>query len=280
MGSIREFSLEKYRKYNIDLKNLSDIELFNHFISAQHEARLFGDTHTTSDYLSMRYLRGNGIEVGAGLNPTSLYGNANAECYDYDEAEIFGGLTDLGNSKELQVSVDCPVFLANFSSQYDFVIASHVLEHADSFIYAFDNLTNLVRDGGYIYIVLPDITYLDDANWLNRFDFEHHKVEYKDRFYFRELHDRCVIDAGFKIDAANEKSNKNEILKISNNERSTKLTSIPDHLRYAYHKHNYTYAEWICIFQKTVEFLENKVSIVDVRFGAERLDCHFIFRKP
>ena len=86
-----DFSIDLYRSYNIDLAHLSDEALFAHFLANQGDRRIYAKTDSTIDFLSMRWLRGNGLEVGAGAHPTPLYGNARASLSDCDDSYAFGG---------------------------------------------------------------------------------------------------------------------------------------------------------------------------------------------
>ena len=81
-----------YRAGNLDLAHgASDADLRRHFEQHGHpEPRLFGRTETTSDYLSMKWLRGQGIEIGAGRYPTGPFGEAAAINADIDGGDVFG----------------------------------------------------------------------------------------------------------------------------------------------------------------------------------------------
>ncbi|SRR6266404_54356 len=86
-----EFSPDVYRNYNLDLRHLTDSELREHFQKYPHERRIYG-TSTTVETLSMRWLRGNGVEVGAGAKPTPLLGDARVQMCDCDGTLVFGGI--------------------------------------------------------------------------------------------------------------------------------------------------------------------------------------------
>lgn len=63
------FLAEIYRGHSLDLREMNDFELKRHFEVSQHEPRIFALTRTTSEFMSMRWLRGSGLEVGAGAYP-------------------------------------------------------------------------------------------------------------------------------------------------------------------------------------------------------------------
>jgi len=154
------FSADVYRASNLDLRGMSDAQLRAHFAASRHEPRLFGPTPDTVNFMSMRWLRGRGVEVGAGGSPTPLYGPTTTLQADCDPGLAFGGRT-----LDMPGSIDDPRFAQQAEGRFDFSIASHVLEHADSFIRSVDNLVTLVRPGGVAYIVLPDIAFLDGLSF-------------------------------------------------------------------------------------------------------------------
>jgi hypothetical protein len=148
------FSPATYRAYNLDLRHMSDAELRAHFAANAQEARIFGPTADTVHFMSMRWLRGRGLEVGAGGSPTPLYGPTTALQADCDSQLVFGGQV-----LDLSCSIDDPRFVAQAEGRFDFSIASHVLEHADSFVRAVDNLVYLVHQQGVANCVLADTSY-------------------------------------------------------------------------------------------------------------------------
>jgi SAM-dependent methyltransferase len=261
------FSAAVYRKYNLDLRHLTDRELLEHFQKYPHERRIYGDTSTTVEIISMRWLRGNGVEVGAGANPTPLFGNARAQMSDCDETLAFGG-----NGIDVKYSVDDPEFSRKNRARYDFAIASHVLEHADSFLRGVENLLLVTRAGGVVYIVLPDINFLLDKNWLPKFDFEHHIAEYQEPLMYAALHDRLYISgSGEGI------LHPNEVAVLSKEYQAAVLGGqIPTNQRFLHHKHNYGFNDWLEIFQQMQKFFSGRFLFLDVRYGHERSDCHFV----
>ncbi len=128
-----------------------------------------------------------GIEIGAGRFPTELFGDAAAINADIDSGDLFG--TD---AVKHRLSIDDPVPAA-LQGRFDFVIASHVLEHADGIIRAVENLLDLSRPDGTIYIVVPDIRFLIDAAWMPYFDLAHHADEYRNPGKYNAMHDQIVL---------------------------------------------------------------------------------------
>lgn len=264
------FSKDIYRAYNIDLQSLSDSELIAHFENSLHERRIYGDTKTTTQLLSMRWLRGSGIEIGAGRYPTLLYGDAKATMADCDEKSAYGT-----KSVELKFSIEDRDFSQKNRGRFDFIIASHVLEHADSFLRAIENLLTIIKVGGIIYMVLPDIRFLLDKNWLPNFNFKHHVLEYDNPSLFNYMHDELFLNGvGDGIKQLCCHADLTEDYKVAVNNRK-----IPPELRYIHHKHNYEFNDWVNLISKTQRFFANQYKICDIRYGHERQDCHFILER-
>ena len=82
-----------YRNHSLDLSALclSDEDLAAHFYRFGHrEPRVFGATNSSAEYLAMKWLRGRGLEIGAGRFPTKLFGSAVCEYADVEGGEAFG----------------------------------------------------------------------------------------------------------------------------------------------------------------------------------------------
>ena len=264
------FSPETYRAYNLDLRELGADLLRLHFETHQYEARIYGAVRTTSEFMSMRWLRGSGMEVGAGGHPTKLFGNATAMMNDCDPDLVFGG-----EKLDFKASVDDEKFSYGIEKRFDFTIASHVLEHADSFLRAIKNLIDVTKKGGFIYLVLPDIEFIHDNPWMPRFDIEHHIAEFSNPLKHADLHDTAYINGtsnGIGID-----ENAHATLSKTYTE-AVIAGKIPSELRFVHHKHNYSFEDWTKLFFECKNFLSYSFNIVDIRYGYERMDCHYILR--
>jgi SAM-dependent methyltransferase len=205
------------------LQGLSDVELLKHFENYSHERRIYGMTQSTTQLLSMRWLRGKGIEIGAGRYKTPLYGNADSLIADCNEESVYGT-----KAVELEFSIEDRNFSNNHKGRFDFVIASHVLEHTDSLLRSLENLLAIAKFGGIVYIVLPDIRFLIDNNWMPNFDFNHHVLEYENPKIFNYLHDELFIDGlGGDLDQLNSHADLDESYKAALISRN-----IPSEMRY------------------------------------------------
>jgi SAM-dependent methyltransferase len=189
---------------------------------------------------------------------------------DCDEGLVYGG-SEITYLK----SLDAKDFSDGHQDKFDFVIASHVLEHCDSFIRAIDNLISIIKKNGFIYIVLPNIKFLNDVNFIDNFDFEHHKEEFEEPLKYVDLHDKAYIAA-----SVNSIEDENPHVFISESYRSALRSGvIPQSMRFMSHKHNYDFEGWINLMRDCQKFLGSKFSLVDLRYGHLRNDCHFIIQK-
>lgn len=267
-----DFSLDLYRSHNLDIANLSDESLFAHFLRNLGDRRIYAKTEKTVEFLSMRWLRGDGIEIGAGVRPTPLYGNARTSLSDCDNSHIFGG-----DTVDITGFIDGPDFWREHQDKYDFSIASHVLEHVDSFLQAVDNLIKITRSDGIIYITLPDINFLRDKEWIPYYDFEHHIEEYSHPHYNTELHDNAFIEYIKSCD--NNKAKESIHAHISDQYLDrVRRGNITSSERFMHHKHSYDFNGWLDILYKSKTFFSNKLQFVDAQYGHERMDCHFVFQ--
>lgn len=275
-----------YRNHSLDLSalDLSDEDLAAHFYSFGHrEPRVFGRTNSSAEYLAMKWLRGRGLEIGAGRFPTKLFGSAVCEYADVDGGEAFG-TQELGH----RLSIDCRI-PDKLIGGFDFVIGSHVLEHADGVIQSISNCLDAVKPGGIVYIVVPDRDCLEDAKWMPIYSFDHHVAE----FHQPGLNDCYHDELAFTHMRANahtlghdpESGASQDDLVPSGgqiNVRDLRLlldSGTSGTHRFMLHKHTYDFDGWASLFVDVQRFLKRRFSISEMRYGMERFDCHFVFRR-
>jgi SAM-dependent methyltransferase len=265
-----EVNLSVYRAQNLDLRDagLTDAELRSHFVEhGAHDRRTYAATSSNVEALSMRWLRGRGLEIGAGSFPTPLFGGAAATYADIDADLMFGG-----EAVSYRFAIDGDDIPGELAARFDFVIASHVLEHCDSFLRAIRNLCALARPGGIVYLVLPDIGYLGDVRWIPNFDFAHHIEEFGDKLIHAELHDQIYLDV-----VQPNLVFRNQFLNCSESYlEELRVGKISQPNRFIHHKHNYCYGDWVELMVRTHEFFGKVFALKDSRFASERCDCHFI----
>ncbi len=129
-----------------------------------------GDLATFREDLARRYLRGDGIEIGALHRPLRLPPEARVRYVDImtrDELLATHSSEVYGNPRwvvETDV-VDDGERLTNFADRsVDFVVANHMLEHTEDPILALSHLLRTLRPGGVLYLTLPDARQTFDAS--------------------------------------------------------------------------------------------------------------------
>lgn len=266
------FSPVLYKAFNMDLSALDEQALIEHFVSHPHERRVFGPTAGTVEFLSMRWLRGQGIEVGAGNRPTPLFGQAAAVLDDRDEALVFGGQAD---RTAFRGAIDGPDFSVGRLACFDFLVASHVLEHCDSFIRALKNALDVLVPGGVMYLVLPDINFLHDKDFIPFHAFDHHIEDFMDPGRHAESHMQDHLSGVRHAPQA-----YNQEITLPQPYLDGVLSGrIPEAYWFIHHKHNYDFHGWLTLILKSLDFLDADAKLVDSRYGHERLDCHFVLQR-
>ena len=83
-----------------------------------------------------KYLRGSGIDIGAGPDPL-LIPDGRVRAWDLadGDAQLMAGVAD---------------------ATYDFVYSSHCLEHMRDVEESLRNWVRILKPGGFLYVVVPD----------------------------------------------------------------------------------------------------------------------------
>jgi SAM-dependent methyltransferase len=265
------FDPEIYRNCNQDLAGLSDEECKAHFLDfGRHERRIFSHVRTAHERLSMRWLRGQGIEIGAGDLPTPLFGEATVVHADTDASLLFGGL-----SIDLEFSLDDPDLTP--TAAFDFAIASHVLEHLDGLLIGLQNLIEMVRPKGIVYVSVPNREFDFDKYWLPEFPFEHHLEELSDKWAFKAHHDSLIVasfDTALHADSSRFPRVHDDVLL-----EELRMGRLSEARRFAFHKHSYDFHGWASLFFRAASVIEPRFRVVDAAFGIERHDCNFVLER-
>jgi SAM-dependent methyltransferase len=118
--------------------------------------------------VALRFLRGEGIEIGALDFPLRLPRGARVRYVDYvDEAglqEAHSGTLRAGRPLVVPDVVDDGARLGSFTdTSLDFVVANHMLEHVEDPIAALEHQLRVLRPRGVLYLTLPDARNSFDA---------------------------------------------------------------------------------------------------------------------
>ena len=269
------FDPKIYRDNNQDLAELgmSDSELECHFQThGMYEARIFTNTSTQRERFSMAFLRGNGLEIGPGSNQFPLYGNAQLDYADvvgdsHYETSAFVKYTNFEiDSKKLFVRYP------HVLSSYDFVVASHVLEHVNSLGRALKNLSCLARTGGMVYVIVPNKENDWDRLWMQEYGATHHVLEYFCPKLFLYIHRLRFLKALPEI-----RSEYKDVLS-TDTQFSFDSESIVGK-DYVFHKHSYSLYGWVYVLNALIKVFKIPLHMIDVASCSVRNDVHFMFER-
>jgi SAM-dependent methyltransferase len=124
------------------------------------------DVRTVRGDVAGRYLRGDGIEIGALDIPLQLPRRARVRYVDRkDLAGLRADFPNLADRAFVDVDVvDDGERLATFASgSLDFVVANHMIEHTEDPISTLEAQVRVLRPGGILYLAVPDRRHSFDA---------------------------------------------------------------------------------------------------------------------
>lgn len=128
-----------------------------------------GDLATFREDLARRYLRGEGIEIGALHRPLRLPNTAHVryvdimtrqELLETHSPDVYGNPRWVVETHVIDDGEKLDTFDPH---SVDFVIANHMLEHTEDPIAALEHLVRVIHPGGYLFLTLPDPRYTFDA---------------------------------------------------------------------------------------------------------------------
>ena len=128
------------------------------------------DQATFREDLARRYLLGDGIEIGALHRPLRVPPAARVRYVDLltrEELLATHSSAVYGNPRWVVATdvIDNGERLSSFAdASVDFVVANHVLEHAEDPIEALNNFVRVLRPGGILFLTLPDARHTFDAS--------------------------------------------------------------------------------------------------------------------
>jgi predicted SAM-dependent methyltransferase len=117
--------------------------------------------------IAKRYLRGEGIEIGALHNPLEVPKSVRVRYVDHLSVdELREHYPELANESLVDVDVvdDGERLSTIGDATQDFVIANHFLEHCEDPLGALGNMIRVLRIDGVLYLAVPDKRYTFDAD--------------------------------------------------------------------------------------------------------------------
>lgn len=107
-----------------------------------------------------RYFVGEGIDIGAGQDSLYQHRKAFRGIFDVKSWDI-----PQGDAQKLAGEPD---------NHYDFLHASHSLEHMVDYVEALTNWVRVVKPGGFLIITIPSEQLYERNQWPSVFSGEHH----------------------------------------------------------------------------------------------------------
>ena len=193
--------------------------------------------------LARRYLKGQGIEIGALHRPLRLPPSVSVQYVDIaSREENIRKFPELAPSDIVEVNYIDDGFTLSVipENSQDFLIANHVLEHSPNPIQVLKNWCRTLRPGGRLFITIPiaekcfdqgrPVTSLehlvDDYNLYNTVSDKgaQQKIQEKNRDHLREwimISERAILskrDDGYKKPSAEELERRLEQMDTKNSE--------------------------------------------------------------
>lgn len=116
-------------------------------------------------FASFRFIRGEGLEIGALHEPLPIFHRARVRYVDsLSNEELRRAYPEAADKPQVSVEiVDNAELLAQISDEsVDFVIANHVLEHCRDAIRALCAMLRVVRPSGVVFLAIPDKRFTFD----------------------------------------------------------------------------------------------------------------------
>src|SRR5471030_1231681 len=113
--------------------------------------------------VASRFLKGNGLEVGAGSRPFPAPEHVRI-CYgDIRNRE---SLESYFKNSDVQtgVEIDAQTFAGLDTGSFDFVISAHVIEHLRDPVGSIVHAIRILKPGGILILAVPDLRHTFDCN--------------------------------------------------------------------------------------------------------------------
>jgi predicted SAM-dependent methyltransferase len=141
-------------------------------IASGLQAPLFGggpveSVHVARRAVANRFLRGEGIEIGALHQPLEIPRAARVKYVDrMSVPELRRQYKELEQARLVDTDIiDNGEVLATIGdTTQDFVIANHFLEHCQNPFLTFQNLFRVLKSGGILYLAVPDKRFTFDRD--------------------------------------------------------------------------------------------------------------------
>lgn len=159
-----QFETSFYRSANLDLAELSDLELANHYFSyGEAEGRVSNRLLTRDNFASLALDFSSVLEIGPFASPL-LSGNGTKYADVLSTEELHAKAESIGISKSLVPHIDFVVGdeKIEIAETFDAVLSSHVIEHSLDFIAHLQQIEKILNVGGAYFLLVPDHRYCFD----------------------------------------------------------------------------------------------------------------------
>ena len=208
------------------------------------------DVQDARKRISVRFIKGNGIEIGALHNPLYISDQAKVKYVDrFPSEELQKHYSEL--DPDLMVKID---FIDNGESlstiednSLDFIIANHFLEHCENPIGTIRNHLRKIKTGGILYYAIPEKTYtFDKERPLTEFD---HFVEDDVHIPIKNRKEHFCDWIAF-------------VEKIQDREEIDTRVSVLMEMNYSIHYHVWNITTAFQFLYKTNEYLKNSFNVL------------------
>ncbi|MBV9486978.1 MAG: methyltransferase domain-containing protein [Frankiaceae bacterium] len=125
-------------------------------LRATTRAKLFGARRR---FLSYRFVRGEGLEIGALGSPLRVRNGVKVRYVDrFDHEGLIEQYPEAHRDQLVSVDIidDGEVLSTQPDGSADFIVANHFIEHAENTVGTLENLCRVLRPGGILYLAVPD----------------------------------------------------------------------------------------------------------------------------
>jgi SAM-dependent methyltransferase len=160
-----EFEAKTYRSLHLDLDQLADAELLDHYENfGRNEGRTANGLRDRNDFLALIPQDAAILEIGPFNTP--LLSGPNVSYFDVlPQDELIVRATSIGLDPAGVPHIDYVSPMSDLSIVkhcFDVVISSHCLEHQPDLIGHLKGVRKLLRPGGAFFILMPDKRYCFD----------------------------------------------------------------------------------------------------------------------
>ena len=160
-----EFDAAHYRRLYSDLAQMSDGELYNHWVTfGISEGRVASSAATRENFVSSIPRGEPALEIGPFCNPCLV--GEHVRYFDVlDKAGLVARANAIGSDNSRVPSIDFVSPDGDLSivpGTFPNVFSSHCIEHQPDLVYHLNQVARLLRKSGFYFLIVPDKRYCFD----------------------------------------------------------------------------------------------------------------------